>query len=400
MAGIKDLQTKVRAVIIPWTSSDQEPPFTPPDLLTMALILNNRTMDESEILDSVERNFRYYRILVANAPRYWHDDEFEHGESRTFKDLEASNEMSVGFNSYVIPAIATSTGEFTLCINEARIYMQQRFGPSPDGDFPFFRLPAELRSVIYDMVFQYPIGGLLVPYGGGVFETMTQSLTEPFSTAAWHGRKWWSHHGYYTQSFSNVLQLLLVNKQIHEEAFPCFFRLNLFYFATCRAAYDFLNGLVPYRRQHISRIAIHYSRRDTEYGPRVFDYLASLPNLQKLYVNIDEDKWNRPFIGKQIDILKIPGLEKLRKVGVEEVIFTGNSPKIAAYLKAEMERRGAKKRKKIEGETTAREQRGEQRSVAGRITRSSCLLCSHAGMSFQWCRAEQVCRSWRGGRFF
>jgi hypothetical protein len=91
------------------------------------------------------------------------------------------------------------------------------------------------------------------------------------------------------QSFSEVLNLLLVNKQIFEEAFTCFSRLNLFYFTTCDAAYSFLNGLPSYRRQQISQIAIHYSRSDTGYGTQVINYLASLPNLRKLYINIDED---------------------------------------------------------------------------------------------------------------
>jgi hypothetical protein len=132
----------------------------------------------------------------------------------------------------------TSIGEWMVCIAKAHTYLQQKISPKQDGAFPFLRLPAELRSVIYDMVFQYPVSGLLIRRSTSSFRTRTQILTWPFSIAAWSQQNSSSYHGYgrYKQSFPEALNLLLVNKQIFEETFPCLFRLNLFYFTTCYTA--------------------------------------------------------------------------------------------------------------------------------------------------------------------
>ena len=83
---------------------------------------------------------------------------------------------------------------------------------------------------------------------------------------------------------------------------------------------------------------------------------------------MDEHAWEqsyRPLVRGTIDILKVPGLAKLRSVRADDVIFTVNCPRIAAHLKDEIEGRGAKK-KRADGGVTARSQlpRASKRSVS------------------------------------
>lgn len=212
---------------------------------------------------------------------------------------------------------------------------------------------------IYDMVFQYPEAGLFFELEGSEFLTKTKSLSAPFSGIEFAARPTWRNTVTYKQSMASSLSLLLVNKQIFEEALPCFYRLNLLVFRDALSAHQFLQGTAPYRRQYISHIAIPFKRSDLEYAPRLFVYLASLPKLRTLHIEINEGDWlrrYRPLRRGEIEILKIPGLEKLRKVKVEKVTFGGDCPRISEYLKAEMEG-NAGKRKAVEVEGAVREQR-------------------------------------------
>lgn len=51
MAIDADLQRLVKGIIKPWLSSTQEPPFSGAELLTIALVLSNQAMTNSEALD-------------------------------------------------------------------------------------------------------------------------------------------------------------------------------------------------------------------------------------------------------------------------------------------------------------------------------------------------------------
>jgi hypothetical protein len=159
-----------------------------------------------------------------------------------------------------------------------------------------------------------------------------------------------------------MLSLLLVNKQIFEEAFTHFYRLNLFYFFNVRELDGFLRGMPVYRRQHLSQLAFRYRPGDAEVAISAFRYLASMPNLRKLYIYISEPSWTYAYLCKRhnhtlekFDPLKIPGLQILRSIrGLDEVVFDEDCPTIAAYLKPEMERKDSQKRKRKQAEVSTR----------------------------------------------
>ena len=207
------------------------------------------------------------------------------------------------------------------------------------------------------MVFQYPASGILLsPHKPETVHTTTRELSTPFSTdiLAFTEEEWgWS--SLYEQPIQESLSLLLVNKQTFAEAFPRFYHNNLFYFRSTWHAYQVLRRMPSYRRQHISHLAVHYDFNNAATASRLCSYITSMPNLRKLYLDIDEPRWARR---STLNVLKAPAITSLRNVRVEEVVFMGNCPTIAADLKAEMESGGSKKRKDGDGEVVARRQYG------------------------------------------
>lgn len=273
MSATPELQKLAKQVLLPWKSQKVKPPFSPVELLTLALGSTSKDLTEREILRWIKVNFHYYRLL----------------EKRSSMDPErlAFSSLDEGFQAYKAPTQKDQGGSsgdvvWKISPDEARVYLQQRYGYKPSGAFRFLDLPSESRAVIYDMVFQYPTSGLWFIHRDYPFQIMTKDLKMPFSFAKWTKQITWPHPGPYTQSMGEALKLLLVNKQIFDEASPSFYRLNLFYCdSTCRA-YNFLQKLPSYRRQQITQFAFEYGPYDTEYASRLFDYLASLPNLQRL----------------------------------------------------------------------------------------------------------------------
>ena len=216
--------------------------------------------------------------------------------------------------------------------------------------------------MIYNMVFQYPRAGIrYLAFTDGrpvTFQTTTRDVSQPFCSVLdlrQRRRERW------IISSPNALQLLLANKQVFQEAFTYFYRNNLFFLNHAKAAKDFFRRSPAYRHQHITQLAIDYSPSAyraswTKIWPQVFTHIAALPNLRKLYIHIDEDVWEgsyAPLRRGDIDVLKVSGMAKLRRVRADEVMFTGNCATIAAHLKDEIEGRGSKK-EQPEGGVTIR----------------------------------------------
>jgi hypothetical protein len=173
----------------------------------------------------------------------------------------------------------------------AQIYLQRALKLEPTGTFPFLRLPPELRDVIYHMMFRFPPSGIELTCVGNernrVLRAVTKDTVATFSADKWMSCVDWSPFGLYKEPIQQTLSLLLVNKQIFKEAFSHFYRENVFYFASVDNLGDVLRSLPRYRRQHLTQIAFRFEAYHSPLATRVFRYLASLPNLRKLYIEFD-----------------------------------------------------------------------------------------------------------------
>jgi hypothetical protein len=265
-----EFQREVETAIKPWKSSNEKPPYSDVELVTIALVLGG-SMDERAVITWIKNAFPYYAKLDL--------------------EVQGSNFIRDALEMFELPATRPEDDElptsWDVLIPDARSYLQPMLGLKRQGAFTFLQLPPELRNKIYEMVFQYPQLGLSPRYQIDAvtrqewiedFVVMARDYSTPFSLHLWAPRcQYLLQH---TQSTQQMLSLLLVNKQIFEEAFTHFYRLNLFYFFNVRELDGFLRGMPVYRRQHLSQLAFRYRPGDAEVAISAFRYLASMPNLR------------------------------------------------------------------------------------------------------------------------
>jgi hypothetical protein len=161
----------------------------------------------------------------------------------------------------------------------------------------------------------------------------------------------------YEQPLRHSLGLLSVNKQIFDEAYAYFYRMNIFALPNVTTMGEFLRNLPPSRRQHLTQLAFEYLPSDRNAAPSAIHYLASLKNLKRLYINFDSDYWSvhsKFSASLQWDgtmIRRIPGFTSLSKIrGLDHVEIDGLNPVIAAQIKDAMEGKSLEKRRAADKE--------------------------------------------------
>jgi hypothetical protein len=352
-----ELRNQIKAVIGPWKSSTGKPPYSPTELITIALIADGPILDSREIMRWIAKAFAYYEAVyrlyddpneLPNAMKSPWAESLRMELHSGFYKLEAPfHHITLYFSLYT---------RWRVSWEHARVSLQGALGFEPRGTFPFLRLPPELRDKIYKIVLCYPGSGLSLKAPSKdrepEFEADNKFFGARFSIGAWLNAR--GRASTYSEPAQQTLSLLLVNKQIFQESFLHFYENNIFYCSNMESLGRFLRNLPLYRRQHLTQLAFDYSRPwdDLKLAPRAFKFLASLPNLRKLYIHFEEgwsllpplppDRHDR----HKAEILETLGISTLRTVrGLEEVVFNGDCPVLKETLKSVMESPVSKKRK-------------------------------------------------------
>ena len=138
------------------------------------------------------------------------------------------------------------------------------------------------------MVFRFPSSGIEIGNVGHgdhkMLSVATKDSVSAFSHEDWMESQRAAPFGMYTEPIQQTLSLLLVNKKIFTEAFSHFYRENVFHFWSIYSLCNVLRGLPRYRRQHLTQIAFGLEMFSSTHNRGSFHYLASLPNLRKLYI--------------------------------------------------------------------------------------------------------------------
>ena len=344
-----DLQDEITALIKPWRESEDEPPFSHRELIAMALVFHDEPLTPQKIMQWIASKFSYYGDAVA-AGCWAHCTAMLEIESNDDDDMVASAETFVRdlvqtFLNYDLPVtkIPKKGGDdgnssYKMSTAAAQITLQRLIPGKTKGTFPFLRLPAELRTAIYEMVLGYPHE--LDAETNSEHVVLQASTREPstFSFKAWEDI---DGEELQLPSPGGILTLLLANKQIAEEATSCFYRLNTFYCYSNEEMLEILQRLAPSRRQHLEHLAFDYVSCNAQSGYELFELLATLPNLRKLDIRIDEDELFAQRItprGSYFTAPTIPGLGTLAKLGRGvDVQLAGNCPTVTAHFKAMVE---------------------------------------------------------------
>lgn len=350
LIGTSFLSRKVIAAIDPWVLSAEEPPFTEPQLVAMALVMSGRPITIEEIFVWISDTFRFYRerIAVGCWLQFWDPHDRRVYEIRHFQNMLSHAFRQYEFETHCI----NDEKNFTISAVNADIYLRPVIGdPYSDSTktFDFFGLPAELREVIYEMVFAYPKSGLEPTSRiDSRFRVSSRSFEEGLDFKTWEGtlakRTQQNHILYlFTKSISNILAPLTINRQFYEEAMPIFYRINHFRFTDVHGLDSFLSGLAPARREHLAHISFYYSSytTDEKFAENAFKLLSEIDYLRRLDIRIFENKWTqqaRPNDLKTYQSVKdIPGLKVLKSLrGLEEVTFHGPCPKVEEMLRESM----------------------------------------------------------------
>ncbi|KAK5138281.1 hypothetical protein LTR08_003342 [Meristemomyces frigidus] len=339
-----EVRERLEPIIASWASSKERPPFTAKQLFIMALLCEGRTMTIREIMKWTVDHFIHHQVLAFESlfglcgftgstdfGSHNHGNDIDHDRvDRAEEFCRQLNEVPSEFDLPLVIeqednlqnsprySISAGNGEQVL----ATVLCLRNF----EKVFPFFELPAELRNVIYEMVFRYPRSGLCVqfpdpkacfPARAGSANILTRSMDDGIDLTPGNI---FSRNQSWTQSIQTILSPLSVSRQLYKEAAPCFYSVNNFRFRNSRAMHTLLLKVPAQHLKHISHITLAYSKTYHRANQRTiiaaFKLLGSLKGLRKLEVYCDERGWSNGDYGPWIDALgKIRGLEELKFFG-------------------------------------------------------------------------------------
>ena len=250
------LKSEVEHIIAEYKHNSKVPPFSKAELVVMAILCaENDVVTKSEIYFWIVRSFEHYGYLAHRAfAAAATNDSCLLGPDAVARAVNAEsifgNQREL-FDSYEIPLgrtragdkIATSeSNELSVPIREGRLFLRNVLEEPRTGWFRFLDLPPELRVRIYAMALSFPDIGIELVYRRNV-------------TTSWQFRFWEREHeskfnisigaptvvqfrdndddgdddegptrgnNIHAPKIDQMLALLSVNKQTHQEALPIF----------------------------------------------------------------------------------------------------------------------------------------------------------------------------------
>lgn len=365
-AASESLKEEILAAIEPYTRSDDEPNLSGSELAVMAelCLYDKKYLVEFDIVKWMMKQFPYYLDQAAIA--YYSSDYCDGDDDGSFQKVFPANNQDVLNCDWDVPL--EEHGDFEerkLHVNpyEGRIFLRRILEPKRDGEFRFLDLPAEIREAVYEYVFTFPRSGLGFrpfsdrshlsrydpkssgTYGRLLIQRAARGDEKNESTKQWSRASRLNERGLIVREenymrlspMNSILALLSVNKQIHEEAMPFFYRNNHFYMPSLNALKGLLTGCGAWRRKYFTSIAFNYDiksgnccvLKDSAVAA-VFDLPREVKNLRFLQIEARDKKIWHSEKGTP------HSMESLKRVKVEKLELIGECPKLEEYLKEEM----------------------------------------------------------------
>lgn len=325
-----ELTTAIRNAIAPWRYRvDQRPPFSPTELVVMALAVCHEPMKRKDLFFWVYDTFDYYRDTEGPNALWTALCGRDSRDSRCFPWFEALGsirKIKRGpdfyniLRSYASP-VKSNGGDhgleyqvkLSVDLKEAKNFLQPRLWPCQrPGHFPFLHLPAEIRTTIYEMVFRYPSAGVNIPERNLKDERVVYTYSRDLGAQLYSGL--WQHHnpyappGYKDVRWTNtndqsrlleigklcdVLAITQVSRQLWREASGVFFAINTFCFDSALHLWYVLERIPAKHRDSIERIAFAYRCDTVAYVSmrEVFATMAAMKSLRWLHISIIQQEW-------------------------------------------------------------------------------------------------------------
>lgn len=235
---MQSLRNEVQEVIRPYTTANEEPPFSGGDLVVMALVdTDEETLPKDRILRWIINTFKYHHDAFLDKAFQTLEPDFNFGigsDEAVFVNIaEAFTEYEVPIRESRAMGEKRNTTIWSVTTQAARVYLRHWLEPEREGTFPFLDLPPEIRNSIYELLFTFPYSGVHVQgaddrKGFDVF--FLERIDEPGPC----GRKWSDSllpgsQFIIKKPMNDILAFLCVNRQVYEEAMPLFYLLNAFH---------------------------------------------------------------------------------------------------------------------------------------------------------------------------
>ncbi|OQO12905.1 hypothetical protein B0A48_02369 [Cryoendolithus antarcticus] len=393
-----------------------EPPFKMAEIIVMSAILSNGHYPgcvlKETLIANIEKNFRYYRVMTLKE--LWEAaDPFasRFHASLTFTPVDYEKERLMKRRSNERPYSAdeafalmreadalvderNALYQFDLPLRSLpdnpergcdalgwtyeagpmRKYLSDALESAQRQTFRIMDLPAELRLHIFEYVLQYHWSGLGFEAQGQRLRVLRPSM----SPADGRMRESWLNvnigrdftHSLFTERPSDMLALLLVNRQFLADAMPIFYKTNHFHANSAERVIYMLRGCGERRRKYFTSISFRcHANGEGGKAERAFQLLSTVPGLQYLGIDLAVEKdWltmgsnmsrqPAPYhttAWQQRDVGEIPALLRLDQCSTREAYFHSSCPIIEEYLKGRILQRlpkheVAKKRIEMEKE--------------------------------------------------
>jgi hypothetical protein len=358
------LRSQIEAAVAPYASSgSKKPPFTIAEIMVMAWACrqnrNSRFISDEEVSDWMFTTFGYYRKMALN-------ELYQH----SFQKCTATFIHRNGFHELVSqrttqaerievplePSPALDVGGYTSTLAGARTFLQRAIGGKLTKFSGFFKLPVEIRILIYEELFRGRVDEL--QYNDAEFHPSRKvpglrlsqrgkravwEIHEDWTRSAVPSGRHWTMRTYkqrpdvsVTEPTPKLLALLLVNRQIFEEAMPVFYGVNHFHATELLELTNMLKHCGARRRPHFTSISVSYAQ---DVGPRTaikaFKLLKDVKRLRRLEIETTDYSFTSGTLNLN-RVPQLPGIGILGSVRVRELHFTGDCPLIEAYLRQTM----------------------------------------------------------------
>ena len=352
-----DIRTRISTAIAPWrTRTDVPPPFTCAELVVLALVLNDEPMSDLGICLWAWSSFAFYTKLGATAVwKYWDGDEGRRSESEELLELAfpgpaRPSGFQRALKRFDVPVRLVNAGEdgkengskWTVEPSEAMLFLRPALWRCDQqrGSFPFLRLPPELRNMIYHMVFAFPPSGVMI--NAHEIDTSGTVYTSSRLFDLFFDFEHWKDNNDHLPAgrVSDVLRLLLVNRQVRSEALYVFASINTFYFPTPAHMHSILSRMSEEHRNNIRYVAFTHAPGGSNGMSltRAFALLAKMEQLRTLRIFVDQEEFRRYYhfypLSQPIDLMrfdKAPAIYERTKVLLE-----GDYPReIEAQIRSE-----------------------------------------------------------------